>query len=464
MNFSKRRKGSTKPTAEISELKLRAQLRLAENALRQVLCAAFGEGRPADRVLSGYFRENRQCGSRDRQFISEVVFAVFRNWGILRKMLTDERREAIESGAAGPASRELEMFLFGAVYLERLQFPAADMMASGVFGVKWPQCGSADLLERSRALFAAYGCEAEPAMSDLLPEWVSGMVAADFPLADYVADLQRRPPMWLRLQSEDLHGVTEKLAMAGLPLEFHGRQPRAVAVRDCRVNLFTLDAFRDGLFEVQDLASQAIGLAAAPRSGERWWDACAGAGGKSLQLADLMQRKGTVVASDIRAYKLEDLRKRARRAGFPNIMTRDWDGKALRPKQREKFDGVLVDAPCSCSGVWRRNPDGRWTARSEEVAETAALQRTILENAADGVRPGGVLIYATCSIFTAENQQVVEAFLAGHPEFSLEAFAHPLSGETVAGGMLQLKPGDGDCDAMFVARMRRQGAAVIKEA
>ncbi|HCH87370.1 MAG TPA: SAM-dependent methyltransferase, partial [Lentisphaeria bacterium] len=182
-----------------------------------------------------------------------------------------------------------------------------------------------------------------------------------------------------------------------------------------------------------------------------------GAGGKTLELADLMERTGTVVACDVRSYKLDDLRIRARRAGFPNIVTREWDGKPFKGKQAGGYDGVLVDAPCSCSGVWRRNPDGRWTLKPEDVEEAAALQQRILEAASTAVRSGGLLIYATCSLFPRENGGVVDAFLASHEEFALEPFEHPLTGEP-CGGMLQVRSFDGDCDSMFVARLRRKEA------
>ncbi|HBP08272.1 MAG TPA: hypothetical protein DD673_16540, partial [Lentisphaeria bacterium] len=171
----------------------------------------------------------------------------------------------------------------------------------------------------------------------------------------------------------------------------------------------------------------------------------------------LMERTGTVVACDVRSYKLDDLRIRARRAGFPNIRTCEWDGKPYQGKQAARFDGVLVDAPCSCSGVWRRNPDGRWTLKPEDVEEAAALQQRILEAASTAVRSGGLLIYATCSLFPRENGGVVDAFLASHEEFALEPFEHPLTGEP-CGGMLQVRSFDGDCDSMFVARLRRKEA------
>ena len=432
--YEKLKKKHSTPAISVSDRKLHTQLRTAATALRTVLCAAFGDRRPADRTLSTFFRENRQCGSRDRQFINEEVFAVWREWGTLRRLLTDERREAVESGRSGPSARELELLLAGAARLEKMDFPAVHL-----------------LLEKLPAETMLQRIPGEE-----LPEWVGPLVPPEFPLARYRERLLLRPPMWLRAQVESVDELASALTARGVPVRRHDRVRKALAVENARVNLFTLPEFRAGQFEVQDLASQAIGLAAAPRAGERWLDACAGAGGKTLQLADLMERRGTVVASDIRAYKLEDLRRRARRAGFPNIVTREWDGKPFRGRRKESFDGVLVDAPCSCSGVWRRNPDGRWVLRPEEVAETARLQSSLLSAAATAVRPGGVLIYATCSIFAMENRERVREFLVEHADFSPEAFAHPLTGAPVSDGCLQLGPEDGDCDAMFVARLRRR--------
>lgn len=307
------------------------------------------------------------------------------------------------------------------------------------------------------ALAAVFGSSATFRDSDLVPEWVLPLLPPDFPANRFLADLRRRPPMWLRLQTRDRDRLAAELQSCGLALRRHPRLANAFAVENPKVNLYTLDSFRRGEFEVQDLASQCIGLAAAPKPGERWLDACAGAGGKTLELADLMERTGTVVACDVRSYKLDDLRIRARRAGFPNIVTREWDGKPFKGKQAGGYDGVLVDAPCSCSGVWRRNPDGRWTLKPEDVEEAAALQQRILEAASTAVRSGGLLIYATCSLFPRENGGVVDAFLASHEEFALEPFEHPLTGEP-CGGMLQVRSFDGDCDSMFVARLRRKEA------
>lgn len=225
----------------------------------------------------------------------------------------------------------------------------------------------------------------------------------------------------------------------------------ALSIR-AKVNMYSLESYRKGLFEIQDLASQCVGLVCAPRPGNRWLDACAGAGGKTLQLAQLMKRKGNVTASDLRSYKLEDLRRRARRAGFPNITAKE--NIAASGKVKHPFDGVLVDAPCSCSGVWRRNPGAQWILTAEEVEELAIQQLEILETYSAAVRTGGVLVYATCSVFDEENSGVVRKFLDKHPEFKLDPFADPMTGN-IAPGMLRIDGGLYNCDTLFAARMRK---------
>ncbi len=440
---------------QINQNKLRSQLKNAENILREVLADVFGGGKPADRVLSDIYRRNHQYGSRDRQYYSETVFAFFRYWGFLRKFLKAETRTSIESGDIAISGVFLRGLMFAALYIDQRNLPMADFIAKEL-ELKWPRAGAVTALERAQTLNTSFGSSVEFSLTDLVPASLLDRLPAGLDRELFTEDLMRRPPMWIRLQSDD-PTLIERLRAQNLNVERHPAVVRAAAVTDAKVNLYTLEEFRSGLFEVQDLASQCIGLVAAPESKMRVLDCCAGAGGKSLQLADLMARKGTVVASDIRSYKLEDLRKRARRAGFPNIVTKEWDGKAYLGKNAAKYDLVLVDAPCSCSGVWRRNPESRWTLKVAEIAEIAALQLQILTNAASAVRPGGVLVYATCSLFAEENEAVVNAFVAANTDFYLDTFAHPLRpGETVRSGMLQIYSYDGDCDSMFVARLRRR--------
>ncbi len=210
-----------------------------------------------------------------------------------------------------------------------------------------------------------------------------------------------------------------------------------------------------GELEIQDLASQAVGLACDPDPGERWWDACAGAGGKALHLAALMQGRGVVVATDVHAARLKEAVRRARRSPFRNVTTREWDGRHVAGKSRS-YDGVLVDAPCSAVGTWRRNPDARWTLDRQAIPRLAELQGQILRAASAGVRPGGALVYSVCTLTPAETIGVVRPFLEANPEFRLEPFPHPLADATTDGTLL-IWPQDADTDAMFIARMVRTG-------
>ncbi len=448
-----KRKKPVKKDELLSMNKYRTQAVSAVRVTREVFAAAFEENRPADRVLNALLRSNRQWGSRDRQWLSESVFAAFRWWGAFRWL---------SAGALPDSEREWARLLVGAWQLEApggLPEAAKVLLDQWKFPSSRPDSGVtlAVRLERVMRLWAEHEhCEMpEGGIRLLVPEWTPAELPSTVDVEQWIAFAQKRPPMWLRSQAVPVPELIAELQAAGLAPEVHPDLPDALKLMQARVNLYTLPAFRKGWFEVQDLASQYIGRVASPQSGERWWDACAGAGGKSLQLAELMRRKGTVVASDLREWKLEDLKLRARRSGFPNIQTRPWDGKALKPKQREMFDGVLVDVPCSCSGVWRRNPDARWTLRPEEVAELAALQLEILGRACQGVKPGGVLVYATCSVFERENRGVVEAFLAAQPDFALEPYPNPVNG-AMTPGYAGVLPWEGDCDGMFAARFRRQ--------
>ena len=267
--------------------------------------------------------------------------------------------------------------------------------------------------------------------------------------------VQKKPPIWIRAQGTDAETLAQSLKTQHVRTEHHNLMPNALRIDRPLVNLYTLPQFKEGKFEIQDLASQAIALCCRPKPGERWWEPCAGAGGKTLALASGMNNKGTVIAGDIRGYKLEDLRKRARRAGFSNIQCKEWDGKPLRKKQQANFDGVLVDAPCSCSGTWRRNPDAKWTTDPVEIETLSSLQLEILKAASSGVKAGGTLVYATCSLFSPENEHVISRFLDEEPDFMLDPFASPVTG-SMGDGMLRIYPWDGNCDAMFMARMKRK--------
>ena len=406
---------------------------LLEEALREVL----QEHHPADQFLNRVFRRDRRIGGRDRRLYSNLIFAVFRWYGPLRKYSAD------------PA-----FLLAGAAAAEKYDLPetAVFLNQSGLEGTCRVEIFTKETpFARLNAFLHLKGFPADISSRECLPEWIYSHL--DFePDEDFLAFQQNRPPLWLRVQRKTVDEVTESLRRQNIEAVPDRRMTSTLRI-DGPVNLPELEAYKRGWIEVQDLSSQCIGKICAPQEGECWWDACAGGGGKSLHLASLMNGKGKITASDVRSTKLEELRQRARRAGFSNIRTREWDGYEL-PVGENSCDGVLIDAPCSSSGRWRRNPESRWLLTEERVTELAEVQKKLLDSASKAVKPGGMLVYATCSLLRDENRLNTESFLASHSEFKLEEFAHPLTGETVP-GQVQILPGDGNCDASFIARFRK---------
>ncbi|BCV24747.1 MAG TPA: 16S rRNA (cytosine(967)-C(5))-methyltransferase RsmB [Firmicutes bacterium] len=222
-----------------------------------------------------------------------------------------------------------------------------------------------------------------------------------------------------------------------------------------------LPGFSEGLFTVQDESSMLAAHALAPRAGERVLDACAGPGGKTTHLAELMGNAGEVTALDVHPHKVELVQAAAARLGLSIIQAEMGDARRLPEAYQGRFDRVLVDAPCSGTGVLRRRPDLRWHKSPEEIASLPPLQLAILTGAAAAVAPGGVLVYSTCSIEPEENLAVVRAFLAQNGAFRLEGLApqlgRHLSAETLNQGYLQLYPHRHRVDGFFLARLRRQG-------
>lgn len=278
----------------------------------------------------------------------------------------------------------------------------------------------------------------------LVPSWtaIQCPAAAESPNIDV---LHTRAPMWLRLQTADPAVVTRELEARGWTWQKSERFPDAIQVLG-DVDVTSSEAFRRGWIEVQDIASQLLLPSVAPLPGTRWLDACAGAGGKSLQLARLLGYNGRVVAHDLRRTALDELAERAQRARASNItISFTVDGT---------FDGVLVDAPCTGTGTWRRSPHLKWCTTPDGISEAARQQQTLLTTYAANVAPGGLLVYATCSLCREENQAVVDTFLAAHSEFSPAPLLNRYGG--IAGvGSLTFLPAEHNSDGFFVAAMRR---------
>ncbi len=235
----------------------------------------------------------------------------------------------------------------------------------------------------------------------------------DFGRADYDA-LTSRAPLWIRLQTSDPQAVADEFLQRGWTWEVSKALPEAWRL-GTEVDVESTQAFLRGQFEVQDIGSQWVLHQACPHKGEHWLDACAGAGGKTLQLARLVGPEGTVIAHDTRPAALTELHSRVSRARLGNVRS--------VYEVSGSFDGVLVDAPCSGTGTWRRAPHLKWSTHPSTLTEMSQLQSDILRRFAPTVKPGGRLVYATCSLARSENEAVVTHFLQHHPEFSM--WHHP---------------------------------------
>jgi 16S rRNA (cytosine967-C5)-methyltransferase len=268
----------------------------------------------------------------------------------------------------------------------------------------------------------------------------------------WLRSLQCEPTLWLRAK----RGMSETL-MRGLPgLE----QPDSLTdafIFAGEMDLFRTPEFHAGEFEIQDIASQAVGWLCDPKPGETWWDACAGEGGKLMHLSDLMQNKGLIWASDRAEWRLQKLKRRAGRGKAFNYRAALWDGGTKLPT-KTKFDGVLVDGPCSGVGTWQRNPHARWTTSEKDVQELAVVQQNLLAHAAPSVKPGGKLIFSVCTLTRAETTGVMEHFNSTQPEFEPMALPELKSNvrALAAGSSLTIWPQDMGGNGMFIAGWRRK--------
>lgn len=353
-----------------------------------------------------------------------------------------------------------------------LQPPAKRAVSQAIFvyfrWLSWldPKASPQKRLEQAGELQQRFNADPKSIKPEALaaravPPWFWEEVGLpdDAAKAAFLPQLQREPVLWLRARPRQAKALAKSLfaaeapELAGSKFQFSDRGSAALdAVRFSGVqDLFKTEQFKLGEFEIQDLASQLVGLACAPQPGQTWWDACAGEGGKTLHLADLMQNKGVVWSSDRHTGRLETLKRRAARAKLFNYRTAVWDGSARLPT-KTKFDGILVDAPCSGVGTWQRNPQARWTTTPEDVTELATAQLALLNHVAGSLKPGGRLVYSVCTLTRRETTAVAEAFTAAHPEIE----PVPVFGDGPVA--LTLWPHELNANGMFIASWCRKKA------
>ena len=351
----------------------------------------FNEQKQADKVLKQTLKRDKRWGARDRGFIAETTYDIVR-W---------QRLYAKAADVKGPYSRE-DLYRLFAVWT----------VHKGHTLPNWPHFEGTPV-RRIRGKFDEL--KSQRAYRESIPDWLDtmGLEQLGGKWEKEIHALNEQAEVVLRANT--LKTNKTKLKDALEDAEIHTKSskvcPDALILEE-RTNVFSLPIFKEGWFEVQDISSQQVAPLLDVKPGMRVVDACAGAGGKTLHLAALMENKGQIIATDIYDFKLAECKRRAKRAGAHNVETRFIDSPKVIKKLYGTADRVLIDAPCSGLGVLRRNPDSKWKLSPQFMEEIQELQADILARYSRMVKDGGKLVYATCSILPAENGLQVEKFLA----------------------------------------------------
>jgi len=404
---------------------LRNTLKLYQNLVGAVvdgLSAIFGEGRYADKVIEGILKSNPKWGSHDRGFIAETLYDMVRNWRLLWALAGRE-----------PELKHASLWhLFGVYWVWRGR-PLPDLQ-------KFEQIDPAGIAQRLAEIANV------PKILHSFPDWLDDMATAELGEAWPIEMAALNQSTQVVLRTNTLKGTRENLHqnlawqnVESYPLE---AVPEALILKK-RLNIFGNPLYKQGLFEIQDASSQLVAPFTGVEPGMRVVDACAGAGGKSLHLAALMQNQGKITAMDVEGFKLDELRRRANRAGISIIDTKVIENNKTIKRLRESADIVLLDAPCSGTGVIRRNPDAKWKLAPDFVAQVKETQHEILMRYSQMTKPGGLLVYATCSILPTENTRQIERFLEESPD------RFEFVGEQV------ILPSKFGFDGFYMAKLRR---------
>jgi len=399
---------------------------------------------PADKLMERYFRSHRKLGKRDRGFVAETVYGCLRRLRLLRELARGD-----DAPHAAIVAAELLLQGTDAGSLGNARLGGGD---------GWRLHDVAGRIERLDELALS------PAVRASQPDWLFERLVAQFGEEESLQlseALNRAATLDLRINTlkADRDKVLYLLSQEGAELSPTPYSPLGLRSQE-RASLFRTQAFSNGLFEVQDEGSQLIALLVEAEKREMVMDFCAGGGGKTLALGAMMGATGTLYACDVAHWRLKAIKPRLARAGLSSVRSLNLSSEndAHLKRLADKMHRVLVDAPCSGTGTLRRNPDIKW--RTVNIPELVELQGRILASAARLVRPGGRLVYSTCSLLDEENGGIVRSFLAANPDFRLldardilrrQGADVPLDGE-----MMQLLPHRHGTDGFFAAAMQRE--------
>ncbi|MBA2613221.1 MAG: RsmB/NOP family class I SAM-dependent RNA methyltransferase [Bacteroidetes bacterium] len=362
------------------------------NSVAETLQEIFVKNRYADRAIEKVFKANPQWGSRDRRFVAEAVYDIVRNFRLYSEL----------------AQSQKNFWFITAVWLvvKEIEFP------------DWQEFKD---LDREAIVKHKESLKNNLAVYESYPDWLW-----ELGIKELGEEIWKKEALIMNQQAQVVLRVNtlktstkkllEEFAKTKIVLqEIPGIENAVQLVK--RENVFQNSFFKQGWFEVQDAGSQIISTFLDPKPNQFVIDACAGAGGKSLHLAALMNNKGKLVSLDVEGFKLEELKKRAKRAGVFNVETRVIEDSKTIKRLEGKADKLLLDVPCSGLGVIKRNPDAKWKLSAEVIERTKALQQKILFEYSDMVKVGGELVYSTCSILPSENKEQVNTFLLNNVNF-----------------------------------------------
>jgi 16S rRNA (cytosine967-C5)-methyltransferase len=360
-------------------------------AVINTLDSIFNEGAYADKAISKTLKQDARWGSRDRSFIAETSYDIVR-WKRLYSEIADINQHYSRTNL-------FRLFTVWAT-LRGIEIP------------DWKQFEDTPT-RRIKGKFDELSSIRK--YRESIPDWLDQL--GEEQLGEVwekeIAALNEQAPVILRVNTLQTNKAKLQIELEkeGIETLFIDQQPDALQLIK-RANVFSTTSFAKGWFEVQDASSHRVSKYLAPKPGMRVVDTCAGAGGKTLHLAAIMENKGQLIALDIFPQKLKELKRRAKRAGAHNIETRLIDTTKVIKKLHETADAVLIDAPCTGLGVLRRNPDAKWKLKPEFIEEITTKQRELLRDYSKMLKTGGTLVYATCSILPMENQDQVKHFLA----------------------------------------------------
>lgn len=418
-------------------------------AVIEILNEVLAEPKPADTVASAYFRNRRFIGSKDRGAINLRFFRVMREYHRLSWWIkksggqVDARTLTIADLILGhelDARAANEMFSGGQYAPLEMTKPERDLVRE----LMGKSLETADMPERERL-----EC----------PEWAYPLLQASLGnrLEAELKAMMTPAPLDLRVNAikASRDEILAELKRDGLDAHAGKISPLAIRVLN-RPPIAQHELYKNGLIEIQDEGSQMVAAIAQAKPGEQVVDFCAGAGGKTLALGASMANKGRIVAMDVLGGRLNRAKERFRRAGLHNIETRELTSERDKYVKRHEghFDLVLVDAPCTGVGTWRRDPDKRWRMLGPGISTLLPLQKNIIDSAFRMVKPGGRFVYATCSMLPEENEMQVEAFLAAHPDFKLKPAKDIVDIKGVT-DYLKLTPAQHDTDGFFAAVLMR---------